>query len=290
LIFKLEAAHKVKINVGQLFGDGRISSIATDIGRGTSSAEAPVQDAVLNLATLRSPSIHKPTGKRLPLFLCHGAGTTALALSALASELEKGSAFGEIYGISDSFLTSSSDRFKFGSIEEVATSMADLVLRAWPRENDTPLGEVALGGWSYGGVVAFACARILEARGLPVRLVLMLDAPIGQKDGCRLDDKAQAELAASASGKVAERIAAHFEACNTLLSQFVPACGEAVKAHVLEIRPFTSQVDFLLDSDRIMLAQSWCRVFIDGADHFTLVRPPFAEDVAKHVLSKVVLE
>lgn len=287
LVFKLESAHKSKIDIGRLFSDGRISSIAMAIADGKASVGAPSQDAVLGLSTLDESATPAMSGECLPLFLCHGAGTTALALSRLAAELGKARCFGQIFGVSDSFLTSTNDRFSYRSIEEVADFMADLVVSTL---GDDRHHAVALGGWSYGGVVAFACARILESRGVPVRLVLMLDAPIGQTRGAQLDEQSREELVASASSEVAERISNHFQACNTLLSKFIPASGAPIGARVLDIRPFGSQVDFLLEADWNKFAHSWRRATVDGANHFSLVRPPFIEQVARHVLSEFASE
>lgn len=278
LIFQLEAQHAVRLDVSKLFRDGRISSIAATVERQLAVNKvvpsAPVQsmrNSPLSLMTLSADE------SGLPLFLCHGAGTTALALSAVAAELQSKGAYGRIYGVSDKFLASASSTFDLKSIEHVATCMADLVMEMLQGDDGK---EVALGGWSYGGVVAFACARDLEARGVSVRIVIMLDAPLGQKEGSKLDEDARGELAQFVSDDVASRVADHFESCNDLLKEYCPCHGSQLAGKVLDIRAADSRVDFLSNAERQPLAAIWHRVFVEGSTHWSLVRNEFAGQVA----------
>ena len=57
-----------------------------------------------------------------------------------------------------------------GSIEEIAAYLVPQIQSIWPQ------GPYYLTGWSFGGVVAFEVARQLEARGVKVQLVLLLDS------------------------------------------------------------------------------------------------------------------
>jgi len=212
-----------------------------------------------------------------PMFLCHGAGTTALALSTLAAALADTGMFGEIFGISDSFLSSVNTTFGFDSIDEVALSMADLVVSALAAKSKSGK-EVILGGWSYGGVVAYACTQVLLSRGIQVKFVMMVDSPLGQPEGKQLDGETQAALLGSMQGELADRVSAHFEACNKLLSMYRPS---AIGCPVLDVRPPSSEVDFLLACDREALSTTWRRVTVDGASHFTLVQAPFSDTVAQ---------
>jgi len=236
--------------------------------------------SVSNLAGRSSQS----EGSAPPLFLCHGAGTTSLALSALALAIADTGSFGEIFGISDSFLSSVSTKFNFTSIEGVATSMADIIVDTVgiSATGDQSRREVALGGWSYGGVVAYECAHVLESRGFLVRLVAMVDAPLGQTAGKTLDGQTQAALLGSMHGELADRVASHFEACNELLSVYRPT---RVACPVLDIRPPQSEVEFISSRERANLAASWHRVVVEGSSHFTLVQAPFVEQVAGHSAS-----
>ncbi|AZD29880.1 non-ribosomal peptide synthetase [Pseudomonas chlororaphis] len=57
------------------------------------------------------------------------------------------------------------------SLEDLAASYLEEMLQV------QPAGPYFLGGWSLGGVIAFEIARQLEMRDLPVRQLILLDAP-----------------------------------------------------------------------------------------------------------------
>jgi thioesterase domain-containing protein len=56
------------------------------------------------------------------------------------------------------------------SIEEIAAHLATQIIRVWPN------GPYYLTGWSFGGLMAFEVARQMEARGVKVQLLLLLDS------------------------------------------------------------------------------------------------------------------
>jgi pimeloyl-ACP methyl ester carboxylesterase len=290
LIFKLEAGHNIKIDVSRVFADGRISSIAAAL-KEKNSALPGSNDASLSLMLLAASDSQMLQCSYTPMFLCHGAGTTALALKSIASELTRAGAYKKVYGLSDSFLTSKSTRFGYSSIQEVASEMADLITSSIANlhESEEIVAEVALGGWSYGGVVAFACAHELQLRGICTRHVVMLDAPIGQQEGALLDDKTRKLLGASVDEELADRIAEHFKHCNDLLSQYRPPKDKCLAAPIFDVRPVPSQVDYLSNRDRKGLASSWERVDIQDATHFTLVQSPFIEKVSDAIVARMMI-
>jgi thioesterase domain-containing protein len=57
-----------------------------------------------------------------------------------------------------------------GSIEEIAAYLIPQIQRIWPH------GPYYFCGWSFGGTMAFEVARQMEARGVKVQLVLLLDS------------------------------------------------------------------------------------------------------------------
>lgn len=287
LIFKLEEQHGIKIDVGKIFEDGRISSIAKALQLSAASARATNPDAHLTLSKLaESPTLDYKNASDL-CFLCHGAGTTARALSSLAVEFAQMTPNTRFYGISDTFLTSADANFGYSSIEEVACCMADLIvatMKSNSSANCQTNPDIWLGGWSYGGVVAFACTRELLARGVHVKLLIMLDAPLGQAGGAELDFETQRQLAKSADQEIAGRIAHHFEACNDLLGKY-QVHGSHLSTCVLDVRPSYSKVEYLSDDVRETLAETWHRIAIDDASHFSLVQSPVAEQVVKYCMS-----
>jgi len=263
--FKLEAAYQVQLNVAVLFNDGRISSVVVMIRDAASRTKLIKHPATLQLSTLVPPP--KKSGKP-PLFLCHGAGTTALALSLFGTAASEIGLCGQVHGVSDTFMTNTSDTFDYGSIEVVGAMMADLVQGA---VSENCNGPVALGGWSYGGVVAFACARVLESRGVCVQYVVMIDSPIGQEKGFGLDPEMQEALVRTAGDEIAERSTEHIVGCNRIMDDYHPLGGMRLMSRVLDIRPPVSKVDHLSQKEREVLAMCWHRIIVDGADHFSLV-------------------
>jgi len=277
LIFKLEKEHGVRLQVGELFSDGSIAHIVELLAGGSSEAGEITTDAVLYISTLVSAPSESQRLSKPPVFLCHGAGTTSLALAAFATSVADTTMFGDIFGISDSFLSGANTTFSFASIQDVAASMSDLIVSTIA--NKCVGNEVVLGGWSYGGVVAYACSQVLEARGIRVKCVVMLDSPLGQSDSKQLSVEAQVELLGSMHGELAERVGAHFDACNKLLNRYRPS---PIASPVLDLRPPESEVEFLSQSERESLVPYWNRQVVDGSNHFALVQMPFVEKAAQY--------
>ncbi|ACZ00277.1 MULTISPECIES: type I polyketide synthase [Thermomonospora] len=98
---------------------------------------------------------------RLPIFIAHPAGGTTscyLQLVALLGEEQP------VYGL---------ERFDDApSVEERAARYVEHLLQAQPE------GPFRLGGWSFGGVLAYETARQLTAAGREVELVALFDAGI----------------------------------------------------------------------------------------------------------------
>ncbi|KAF8836384.1 putative polyketide synthase [Paxillus ammoniavirescens] len=100
-------------------------------------------------------------GSHAPLFLIHDG-------SGLVSHYERLSPLRrDIWGLNDPRFFSDEP---WGSIEAMAQAYA---LAIEIHVKDT----LILGGWSFGGVVAFEVARILTARGINVNGVILIDSP-----------------------------------------------------------------------------------------------------------------
>jgi thioesterase domain-containing protein len=108
-------------------------------------------------------------GSRPPFFCVHAIGGSVFSYGELARALGPELAF---YGLQ-------SPGLEGGPMYEDVPAMAAAYAAAV--EAAAPTGPVLLGGWSFGGVVAFEMARQLRARGREVPLVALLDshAPTG---------------------------------------------------------------------------------------------------------------
>ncbi|GAA2149405.1 hypothetical protein GCM10009727_52840 [Actinomadura napierensis] len=103
----------------------------------------------------------KPSGDRRPIFIAHPAGGTTACYRQLVDLLGAGQ---PVYGL---------ERFEDApSVEERAARYVQHLLEAQPE------GAFRLGGWSFGGVLAYETARQLQAAGREVEFVALFDAGI----------------------------------------------------------------------------------------------------------------
>lgn len=113
----------------------------------------------------KSPLVHmQPRGDRTKLFLVHPASGDVLCFRHLAMALGPGHA---AFGLQDPAIATGET--PINSIEEMAE-----VYRAAIETVEPPRPWV-LGGWSFGGVVAFEMARQFAAAGNPPTRLILLD-------------------------------------------------------------------------------------------------------------------
>jgi thioesterase domain-containing protein len=101
--------------------------------------------------------------ERPPFFTVHGAGGNVLDMRALAMALPADLPF---YCFEDKGLDGSAP---FESIEKTARCYIEEIRHVQPH------GPYYLGGWCYGGIVAFEMARRLEELGEPVAALILID-------------------------------------------------------------------------------------------------------------------
>jgi thioesterase domain-containing protein len=108
----------------------------------------------------------RPGGQKRPFYCLHPGGGNVLCYAGLARHL---GADRPLIGIQASGLVDG--QVIHESIEAMAADYVRAVRRYQPR------GPYLLGGWSMGGVVAFAMAQELRRQGEEVDLLVLLDAP-----------------------------------------------------------------------------------------------------------------
>src|SRR6185436_1107445 len=127
-----------------------------------------------------SPLVRIQTGGvRPPLFLVHPGGGGVLCYAPLAQALGPDQ---PLYGLQAPGLDG--ERPPLDLVEEMADFYLDAV-RAMQ-----PVGPWHLGGWSFGGLVAYEMACRLHERGEPAGLVAVLDVPPRDEEGA-LDDETE---------------------------------------------------------------------------------------------------
>jgi thioesterase domain-containing protein/acyl carrier protein len=105
----------------------------------------------------------QPHGSRPPLFLAHAGGGHVLFYRNLAQHLGSEQ---PVYGLQAQGLED--QRPVYQRVEDMAAHyLRDIRSRQ-------PQGPYCLGGWSFGGTVAFEMAQQLQAQGQPVALLVLL--------------------------------------------------------------------------------------------------------------------
>ncbi|HVV72550.1 MAG TPA: alpha/beta fold hydrolase, partial [Verrucomicrobiae bacterium] len=134
--------------------------------------EAPTVEQLANVVQQQAASAAnsllvpiQPRGTKPPLFLIHGAGGDVLwGYANLAAHLPSDQ---PVYGIKS---RGQAGLDEFRSLREMAAGYLDVVRELQPH------GPYFLGGYCFGGNVAYEMARQFEAQGEKVALVALLDS------------------------------------------------------------------------------------------------------------------
>ncbi|MFN8058855.1 MAG: amino acid adenylation domain-containing protein [Vicinamibacterales bacterium] len=155
LFLAIEQEFDVRLPLASLFQAPTVETLARTIQRGSTAQLAWPLVAI------------QPHGSRLPFFCVHGIGGAVFGYAALARHLGEDQPF---YG-----LTAEHD-----STDEVESieAMAARYIRAIAAVQSD--GPYLLGGYSYGGTVAFEMARQLRRDGHDVGVLAMFDHPAPQ--------------------------------------------------------------------------------------------------------------
>ncbi len=124
----------------------------------------------------------QPEGSEPPFYCVHPAGGGVQCYVALAAHLGTGQPFHALQAreMEDESLTPQT------SIEEMAATYVEAMRQVQPN------GPYRLGGWSYGGLVAFEMAQQLTRAGERVTLLALIDATLPAGDAT--SDPSSAEL------------------------------------------------------------------------------------------------
>jgi thioesterase domain-containing protein len=144
---------------------GRLLPLATMFEEGTVEHLARVVREQMTPASASPLVAIQPGGSRRPVFFVHVGSGNVLCYLDLARHLGDDQPF---YGLQDPSLSGAAPPFE--SIEEMASAYVRH-LRAVQ-----PAGPYVLGGWSFGGLVAFEMACRLTAAGQEVARLAVLDS------------------------------------------------------------------------------------------------------------------
>jgi amino acid adenylation domain-containing protein len=152
---KTRFGHDLPINA--IFKGATIEQLARMLRQGGSADEPEV------MVELQAPAV---TSKK-PLFLMHPAGGNVLCYVPLVNMLDPDQ---PVYGLQA--LPNVDGRQPFEDYRARAKYYADEIRKVQPE------GPYLLGGWCYGGVVAFAVANELKRQGQEVERLIMMDAVV----------------------------------------------------------------------------------------------------------------
>jgi len=220
----------------------------------------------------------QPDGSRPPLFLIHPGGGGVLCYAELARALGPDQ---PLYGLQAPGLDG-----ELPPLDRIA-AMADLYLEAIRAVH--PAGPWHLGGWSFGGLVAYEMACRLAGQGEPAGLVAILDVAPRPAAAVPQDDEAELLVRgvgeALPTGDFDERRAAG-------LVEVFKANLRA--ARTWEPRPYAGRITVVraADSDRLgpdptggWDALAAAAVVTVPGDHQRMVEPPHVEVLAQELRS-----
>ncbi len=107
----------------------------------------------------------KPNGNKVPIFIVHGANHNVLIYKNLADNLDNDQ---PVYALQAKGLSGEVEPHK--SVEEMASYYISEI------KTINPEGPYALGGFSFGGIIAFEMAKQLKAEGKKVKIVALFDS------------------------------------------------------------------------------------------------------------------
>ncbi|VDB91855.1 unnamed protein product [Peniophora sp. CBMAI 1063] len=196
-----------------------------------SPASQPRLERLLRLNEIPVPV---QAGSGMPLFLVHDG-------SGIVNYLERVTPLGRpLWGFNNPHFL---DGQPWLSLEAMAGSYAEHALKV-----SGGSGNFILGGWSFGGVVAFEAARQLRARGSPVRGVLLIDSP-APRAHIPLSDALIAAVTAAAgrssSSDLSRLVATQFASNSRLLGAYASTALDG---------PFEERVVLLRSSEGYKLA------------------------------------
>ena len=165
------------LGVDSLLAAQLFARIEKTVGKGLPPAplfQAPTIESLAALLRVRDTRSSRwtslvsiqPQGSKRPLFCVHGGAGTVLLFHALARRLEPER---PVYGLQSQGLYGRD--MPHTNIEEMATHYIREIRTVQPQ------GPYLLGGWCFGGLVAFEMAQQLHRMGERVELLAMFNAP-----------------------------------------------------------------------------------------------------------------
>lgn len=234
----------------------------------------------------------QPQGSRPPFFCVHGVGGNVLGFRDLVRHLGNDQPF---YALQPQGLDGKQECLT--SVPEMAARYLKEIRRVQPE------GPYRIGGYSFGGLVAYEMAQMLEKQGEQVALLALFDTYPGQ------DETRGAQLKSIMSLPLIERVSFIAKKGSFVLMtlrkriemRFLPralrnvrqACSRAAGQY--DIRPYTRRVTLFRVREKSAGSLNdpysiWWRVALDGVelreingDHLSLLKEPQVRFLAQEL-------
>ena len=224
------------------------------------------------------------------LVLVHAAGASVLSYLPLLELLDRRHA---VYAIEDATLSADVPP-TLSSIDAVADTAAGLLLPLLGGAQAAGAPACVVAGWSYGGTVAVSLTARLQAGGIKVGSLVLIDATLqlravpaslrsshtnadlASEDSALLSGFRSALLRSSSGSQPTEaahvRAQAHFDRCTELLHSHI--CDEELTCSIFDVRPASRGASSVVTRPSCAsISTGECqRVELEGTDHWTLLR------------------
>ncbi|HEX7331915.1 MAG TPA: amino acid adenylation domain-containing protein [Pyrinomonadaceae bacterium] len=170
MISRMRQVFEVELGVRELFERPTIAGLAAAIEEALPGTVEPTTRQLRKQVLPPSLVPIQPNGKKSPLFLIHSAGGFVFTYIRLAHHLGHDQ---PVYGLQAHGVDGDLERHT--SVEEMAAEYVKAIRAVQPE------GPYQLGGWSFGGVVAFETAQQLQAQGQEVNILLLIDSSTRRK-------------------------------------------------------------------------------------------------------------
>ncbi|HET7288458.1 MAG TPA: alpha/beta fold hydrolase, partial [Pyrinomonadaceae bacterium] len=209
-----------------------------------------------------------------PLFFVHPIGGNVFCYVDLARELGSEQSF---YGLQSFGLAG--DDTPLNDVSEMATRYLDAIRRVQPE------GPYMLGGWSFGGLVAYEMAQQLQREGQEVGLLALIDTHPGNVLEIDIDDEAllrqfKSDMNAMNGSEGAGLESDHLDR----LFKVFRANAQATVHY--QPQPYEGRITYFRASDRISeypidpidewrnLAGDGVEVHVAPGNHYTMLKEP----------------
>jgi amino acid adenylation domain-containing protein len=273
LMTRIQQQFGKNLSLTTLFQGGTIEHLATIL---RSSTNSPPWSTLIAL---------KSGGCKQPFFCVHPGVGTVLAYVDLARHLPPDQPF---YGLES--LGLNEERKPYTQVEDMATHYTKAMLAVQPQ------GPYLLGGWSFGGLVAFEMARQLQAQGQQVSFLGLFDtSPMAVEELQEQDDADYWEDVFAGDDSSILGIPSELD-CNQRQQLIEVFKSHIQAAHSYKPQPYAGKVTLFLSSEEEVAVDSenstggWGKLANKGVEihrvpgnHYTMMSKPHVQVLAEQL-------